>query len=102
MFGVCRRRCRYGHSALTSLLLRVDESRRPIAEGPLFLRDSRGTEQLLRHGVEPVLRGLPLSPEQEVSAHVASDLRQLALLAPLNFDLAAANIQVGSTCPSHG
>ncbi|MEM8770376.1 MAG: peroxidase family protein [Pseudomonadota bacterium] len=91
---------RFGHSALSPNLLRLDENLDPIAAGPLALRDAffRPTE-LLSTGadIEPVLRGLAIQPHQQIDQQIIDDVRNFLFGPPGagGFDLAALNIQRG-------
>ena len=90
---------RYGHSALSSTLLRLDANGEEIAEGHLALRDaffspSRITDE---GGIEPILRGLAAQRCQAVDVFVIDDVRNFLFGEPRfgGFDLAALNIQRG-------
>ncbi len=90
---------RFGHSALSPTLLRLDAQGQEIAAGHLALRDAffaptRITEE---GGIDPLLRGLASQPCQRIDAYVVEDVRSFLFGAPGagGFDLAALNIQRG-------
>ncbi len=91
---------RYGHSALSPDLARLDASNMPIAAGPLPLRDAFfNASTLLTTGtdIEPILRGLANQPHQEIDEQIIDDVRNFLFGPPGagGFDLAALNIQRG-------
>lgn len=90
---------RYGHSALSSTLLRIDRDGNEIADGHLALRDaffdsSRITDE---GGIEPLLRGLAAQTCQKIDSNVIDDVRNFLFGQPGagGFDLVALNIQRG-------
>ena len=90
---------RYGHSALSPTLLRLDETGTEIADGHLALRDAffnptRITDQ---GGIEPLLRGLASQKHQKIDIHIIDDVRNFLFGEPGQggFDLASLNIQRG-------
>lgn len=90
---------RYGHSALSPTLLRLDADGNEIAEGNLSLSEAffapfRITDQ---GGIEPVLRGLPAQLCQRVDPSVVDDVRNFLFGEPGagGFDLVSLNIQRG-------
>lgn len=90
---------RFGHSALSPELLRLDANGEEIEQGHLALRDAffdpgRITDE---GGLEPVLRGLASQVCQSVDAYVIDDVRNFLFGPPGagGFDLAALNIQRG-------
>jgi peroxidase len=90
---------RFGHSALSPRILRLDARGRPIPAGPLALRDAffapeRVTEE---GGIEPLLRGLAAQVSRRVDVFVVDDVRNFLFGAPGagGFDLASLNIQRG-------
>lgn len=90
---------RFGHSALSSTLLRLDASGNEIAEGNLALRDAFFNPDILINegGIEPLLRGLAAQPHQRVDNLVIDDIRNFLFGPPGagGFDLASLNIQRG-------
>ncbi|MCH8014374.1 MAG: peroxidase family protein, partial [Candidatus Dadabacteria bacterium] len=90
---------RYGHSALSPTILRLDSDGNEIAEGNLSLSEAffapfRITDQ---GGVEPVLRGLSAQLCQRVDPLVVDDVRNFLFGEPGSggFDLVSLNIQRG-------
>jgi peroxidase len=90
---------RFGHSALSPTLLRLDADGNEIPEGSLALRDAffapfRITDE---GGIEPLLRGLAAQPCQRIDVYVVDDVRNFLFGAPGSggFDLASLNIQRG-------
>ena len=90
---------RYGHSALSSALLRLDAQGNEIPEGHLALRDAFFSPQRLTDegGIEPILRGLSQQMCQGVDVYVIDDVRNFLFGPPGSggFDLASLNIQRG-------
>lgn len=90
---------RYGHSALSPMLLRVDADGSEINAGHLPLRDAFFAPQRLidEGGIEPILRGLASQRCQEIDPYVVDDVRNFLFGAPGRggFDLASLNIQRG-------
>jgi len=90
---------RFGHSALSPTLLRLDEQGAEVAEGHLALRDAFFAPQRLidEGGIEPVLRGLASQVCQSVDPLVIDDVRNFLFGPPGagGFDLASLNIQRG-------
>jgi len=90
---------RYGHSALSSTLLRLDANGAEIAEGSLALRDAFFTPSRIidEGGIEPLLRGLAAQSCQAVDPYVIDDIRNFLFGPPGagGFDLASLNIQRG-------
>jgi len=90
---------RYGHSALSPELRRVDASGNEIAAGHLALRDGFFAPQRLTDegGIEPLLRGLSGQACQAVDPYVIDDIRNFLFGPPGagGFDLASLNIQRG-------
>jgi len=90
---------RYGHSALSPTLLRLDVHGERIGAGNLALRDaffspSRITDE---GGIEPLLRGLASQFCQAIDPYVVDEVRNFLFGPPGagGFDLAALNIQRG-------
>lgn len=89
---------RLGHSMLSSSLLRLDRHGRPIAEGPLRLKDAffnPGAISTL--GIEPYLRGMAKQRAQELDNQIVDDVRNFLFGPPGagGFDLASLNVQRG-------
>ncbi|MDF1826024.1 MAG: peroxidase family protein [Verrucomicrobiales bacterium] len=90
---------RFGHTMLSSQLLRLDRRLNEIDEGHLdlaaaFFDPTRLTEG---GGIEPLLRGLAHQPAQEIDTLIVDDVRNFLFGAPGagGFDLASLNIQRG-------
>lgn len=93
---------RVGHTMISTDVLRLDALGQPIPEGNLhifqtFFRPERVTEE---GGIEPILRGLAASQQQQIDSRVVDDLRNFLLNSPgagepAALDLAAVNIQRG-------
>jgi len=90
---------RFGHSALSPTLLRLDSDNEVITEGNLELREaffnpSRITDE---GGIEPLLRGLAAQECQRVDNLIIDDVRNFLFGPPGagGFDLASLNIQRG-------
>jgi len=90
---------RFGHSLLSSALLRVEEDGSAIAAGPLALRDAFfNPDQIADNGgIAPLLRGLAGGHAQELDNMVVEDVRSFLFGAPGSggMDLASLNIQRG-------
>ena len=90
---------RYGHSALSPFLLRLDMDGAEIPEGHLALRDAFFSPLRIvdEGGIEPILRGLAAQECQAVDLYVVDDVRNFLFGAPGSggFDLASLNIQRG-------
>ena len=90
---------RYGHSALSPTLLRVDASGNEITEGHLALRDAFFSPQRITDegGIDPILRGLAYQLCQQIDPYVVDDVRNFLFGPPGagGFDLVALNIQRG-------
>jgi hypothetical protein len=89
---------RFGHSMLSQELLRVGNDGSPIPAGPLPLREAFfAPDELVEHGIEPLLHGLTLQQAQEVDAKLIDDVRNFLFGPPGagGFDLASLNIQRG-------
>ena len=90
---------RYGHSALSPTLLRLDSEGNEISEGNLSLSEAffspfRITDE---GGIEPLLRGLANQECQRIDPYVVDDVRNFLFGEPGSggFDLASLNIQRG-------
>jgi hypothetical protein len=90
---------RFGHSSLSSTLLRVNEFGDVIEYGHLPLKDAffAPTKLIDEGGIEPLLRGLSRQVHEDVDVFVVDDVRNMLFGAPGSggFDLAALNIQRG-------
>jgi len=90
---------RFGHSALSPTLLRLEADGAEIAEGNLALRDAFFAPSRIidEGGIEPLLRGLANQACQSVDAYVIDDLRNFLFGPPGagGFDLTSLNIQRG-------
>lgn len=90
---------RFGHSALSPTLLRLDATGTPIAEGNLALRDAFFAPQRITDegGIAPILRGLANQLHQRVDPFIVDDVRNFLFGPPGSggFDLASLNIQRG-------
>ena len=90
---------RYGHSALSPTLLRLNVQGNPIPAGNLALRDAFFSPQRIieEGGIAPILRGLSSQVCQAVDNFVIDDVRNFLFGPPGagGFDLAALNIQRG-------
>jgi len=92
---------RFGHSMLSSTLLRNKRNGDPIPAGDLALRDAFfAPEEFLPDegkGIEPLLRGLATQSAQANDVFVIDDVRNFLFGLPGQggFDLAALNIQRG-------
>jgi len=90
---------RFGHSALASQVLRLNERGREIPEGHLALRDAffRPDRIVSEGGIEPILRGLAAQPSQKVDHEVIDEVRNFLFGPPGagGFDLVSLNIQRG-------
>jgi hypothetical protein len=90
---------RFGHSAVSPTLLRLDASLNPIPEGSLALRDAffRPDRIVNEGGIEPLMRGLASQACSAIDCELVDDVRNFLFGAPGagGFDLAALNIQRG-------
>lgn len=90
---------RFGHSALSPTLLRLDANLAPIPEGNLPLRDAffRPDRIVNEGGIEPLLRGLATQACSRVDTEVVDDVRNFLFGPPGagGFDLPSLNIQRG-------
>ncbi len=90
---------RFGHSALSPTLLRLDANLDPIPEGHLPLRDAffRPDRILTEGGIEPILRGLAAQACAPIDTEVVDDVRNFLFGPPGSggFDLASLNVQRG-------
>lgn len=89
---------RFGHSMLSSQLLRLDADGGMADEGALALKDAFfNPTALTEHGIDSILRGVSSQVAQEVDPFVVDDVRNFLFGDPGSggFDLAALNIQRG-------
>jgi len=90
---------RYGHSALSPQLLRLNRQGDEIEAGHLPLRNAFFAPYRLstEGGIEPILRGLAAQVCQQVDNYIIDDVRNFLFGAPGSggFDLASLNIQRG-------
>jgi peroxidase len=90
---------RFGHSMLSSTLLRLDRSGNESIHGHLPLRDAFfAPDRLVEEGgIEPLLRGLAMQRAENVDPYIVDDVRNFLFGPPGSggFDLAALNIQRG-------
>ncbi|MGE3171605.1 MAG: peroxidase family protein [Planctomycetota bacterium] len=89
---------RLGHSLLSPTLLRLDAQGREIAAGHLPLRAAFfAPQEILAHGIDPLLRGLARQRAQEIDLMIVDDVRNFLFGAPGlgGFDLASLNVQRG-------
>ncbi len=90
---------RFGHSALSPILLRLDPNLNPIPEGNLALRDAffRPDRVVSEGGIGPILRGLATQACSAIDTELVDDVRNFLFGPPGagGFDLASLNIQRG-------
>jgi hypothetical protein len=90
---------RFGHSALSPWLQRLDRNLNEVPEGHVALRDAFFSPDRLRDegGIDPILRGLAHQKHQRIDLFVIDDVRNFLFGPPGagGFDLAALNIQRG-------
>lgn len=90
---------RFGHSALSPTLLRLDANGNPIPFGHLPLKDAFFTPQRLINegGIEPILRGLAAQEMSAIDVHVIDAVRNFLFGDPTSggLDLPSLNIQRG-------
>ena len=90
---------RFGHSALSPTLLRLDATLNPIPDGSLALRDAffRPDRIVNEGGIEPLLRGLASQACSAIDSQLVDDVRNFLFGPPGagGFDLASLNIQRG-------
>ncbi|MGB5348034.1 MAG: peroxidase family protein [Polyangiales bacterium] len=90
---------RFGHSALSPTLLRLDAAGNEIASGHLPLRQAffRPDRLVNEGGIEPILRGLASQPCSAIDTELVDDVRNFLFGPPGSggFDLASLNIQRG-------
>ena len=89
---------RYGHTSLSSDLLRLDNEGDVISEGNIALRNAFfNPTDLIELGIDPVLKGLVSNISQEIDTQLVDDVRNFLFGPPGagGFDLASLNIQRG-------
>lgn len=90
---------RFGHSMLSSQILRLDRRMQVIDEGNLSLVSAFFNPSTIKDegGIEPVLRGLSRQPAQQIDTKLVDEVRNFLFGPPGagGFDLAALNIQRG-------
>ncbi|MDH3652798.1 MAG: hypothetical protein OEN21_00880 [Myxococcales bacterium] len=90
---------RFGHSALSPTLLRLDAAGNEIPSGHLLLRQAffRPDRLVNEGGIEPILRGLASQPCSAIDTELVDDVRNFLFGPPGSggFDLASLNIQRG-------
>lgn len=90
---------RFGHSALSATLLRLDASGSPIDAGNLGLRDAffRPDRLVQEGGIEPLFRGLAAQSCSAIDTELVDDVRDFLFGPPGagGFDLASLNLQRG-------
>ncbi len=90
---------RFGHSALSSTILRLDAEGNTSSFGDLPLRNAFFSPWRLaaEDGIEPILRGLAAQQCQTIDTYLVEDVRSFLFGNPAagGFDLAALNIQRG-------
>jgi len=90
---------RFGHSMLSSQLLRLDERNREVDDGHLDLASAFFNPEVVSgpDGIAPLIRGLAMQPAQEIDTMLVDDVRNFLFGPPGagGFDLASLNIQRG-------
>ncbi|MEM6673975.1 MAG: peroxidase family protein [Planctomycetota bacterium] len=89
---------RFGHSMLSSQILRIDAKGAEIGGGHIALAGAFfAPQEIVEHGIDPVLRGLAAQRAQELDAMVVDDIRNFLFGPPGagGFDLASLNLQRG-------
>jgi len=89
---------RFGHSMLSSELLRLNDDGSEAAEGSLALQDAFfAPDELTANGIDSLLRGAFGQVAQEIDTQVVDDVRNFLFGPPGagGFDLASLNIQRG-------
>jgi hypothetical protein len=90
---------RYGHTVISSDIIRLDQHGNTIPEGNINLRDAYFNPQVLLDGggVDPLFRGMGTHLEQDFDTKIINDLRNFLFGPPGagGLDLAAMNIQRG-------
>lgn len=90
---------RYGHTVISSDIIRLQKNGDIIPQGNIKLRDAYFQPDVLVSGggVDPLLRGMATQVEQDFDTKMIGDLRNFLFGAPGSggLDLAAMNIQRG-------
>lgn len=89
---------RLGHSLLNAQILRLNRRGNEISAGHLPLRNAFfAPDQIIDHGIEPILRGLAAQRCQDLDIYIVDDVRNFLFGSPGQggFDLASLNIQRG-------
>ena len=89
---------RFGHTMLSSELLRLDENGNVADEGNIALLNAFfNPSEVEAHGIESILRGATVNLAQEIDTEVVNDVRNFLFGPPGagGFDLASLNIQRG-------
>ncbi|MFK7736233.1 MAG: peroxidase family protein [Pirellulaceae bacterium] len=89
---------RFGHTMLSSELLRLNEDGSVAEEGNLALQDAFfNVDALTENGIDSILRGAATQTAQEVDPFIVDDVRNFLFGPPGagGFDLASLNIQRG-------
>jgi hypothetical protein len=90
---------RYGHTTITSLLVRMDNEGNYLPQGDILLRDAffNPTATTEVGGIEPYLIGMATVVQQDFDCKVIDDLRNFLFGKPGNggMDLVALNINRG-------
>lgn len=90
---------RFGHTLLSSQILRLDEALNESEYGHLALRDAffRPDRLITEGGIEPILRGLANQVCQSLDSYIIDDVRNFLFGQPGSggFDLASLNIMRG-------
>ncbi|MAE64483.1 MAG: peroxiredoxin [Phycisphaeraceae bacterium] len=91
---------RVGHSMVTPMLMRIDETGAPIPAGHLSLMEAFfAPDRFAESGVEPIMLGLLAQTEQAIEAQVVDELRHFMFGPPGSpgggLDLVSLNIQRG-------
>ena len=90
---------RFGHSAVSPQILRLDNEGNPVTSGSLSLRDAFFNPSILSEprDLDEILKGAASQACQEIDARVIDDLRNFLFGAPGSggMDLASLNIQRG-------
>ncbi|MCG8652022.1 MAG: dockerin type I domain-containing protein [Pirellulales bacterium] len=89
---------RFGHTQLSSELMRLDDDGNVIEAGHLALRDAFfNPSPITEEGIDSLLKGLATNVSQEIDTQVIDDVRNFLFGSPGSggFDLASLNIQRG-------
>ncbi len=89
---------RFGHSMLSAELLRLGQDGEEITAGNLSLADAFfRPDEIVNHGIDPLLRGLASQRAQQIDGLVVDEVRNFLFGPPGSggFDLASLNIQRG-------